>query len=326
MGEVLSQSEIDNLLAALSTGELDVEQMQESADKKVKDYDFSRPAKFSKEHLRTLEIIYEHYGRLISTNLPVYLRKNVQVSVSSSETVTFSEFSNALSNPVILGIVDFQPLNGNILIDLAPNLGFAMIDRMLGGAGVSLDKIRDFSEIEMTILEKMLIICIQLMREPWRNVVDIFPVMDRIETNAQFAQIIAPGDMIAIITMNIKIGDVEGLMNICLPYFTLEDIMDKLNTKYWYSTMQKEDSENYEEHIESLIKRIDVPVKAVLGKSQISVNDFIDLQVGDIIRLGTEVDSEMEVYVGNIKKFKALPGSNRDKYAVRVTEVIREEG
>jgi len=164
------------------------------------------------------------------------------------------------------------------------------------------------------------------MREPWRNVVDIFPVMERIETNAQFAQIIAPGDMIAIITMNIKIGDVEGLMNICLPYFTLEDIMDKLNTKYWYSTMQKEDSENYEEHIESLIKRIDVPVKAVLGKSQISVNDFIDLQVGDIIRLGTEVDSEMEVYVGNIKKFKALPGSNRDKYAVRVTEVIREEG
>ncbi|MBQ9928067.1 MAG: flagellar motor switch protein FliM [Lachnospiraceae bacterium] len=326
MGEVLSQSEIDNLLAALSTGELDVEQMQESADKKVKDYDFSRPAKFSKEHLRTLEIIYEHYGRLISTNLPVYLRKNVQVSVSSSETVTFSEFSNALSNPVILGIVDFQPLNGNILIDLAPNLGFAMIDRMLGGPGVSLDKIRDFSEIEMTILEKMLIICIQLMREPWRNVVDIFPVMERIETNAQFAQIIAPGDMIAIITMNIKIGDVEGLMNICLPYFTLEDIMDKLNTKYWYSTMQKEDSENYEEHIESLIKRIDVPVKAVLGKSQISVNDFIDLQVGDIIRLGTEVDSEMEVYVGNIKKFKALPGSNRDKYAVRVTEVIREEG
>ena len=225
-----------------------------------------------------------------------------------------------------MGIVDFQPLSGNILIDLAPNLGFAMIDRMLGGPGGTLDKVRDFSEIEMTILEKMLVICIQLMREPWRNVLDIFPVMERIETNAQFAQIIAPGDMIAIITMNIRIGDVEGLMNICLPYFTLEDIMDKLNTKYWYSTMQKEDSENYEEHIESLIKRIDIPVKAVLGKSQISVNDFIDLQVGDIIKLGTDVESEMEVYVGNIKKFKALPGSNRDKYAVRVTEVIREEG
>lgn len=110
MGEVLSQSEIDNLLAALSTGELEVDEMQDKGEKAVKNYDFKRPAKFSKEHLRTLEIIYEHYGRLISTNLPVYLRKNIQVSVASSETVTFSEFTNALSNPVILGIVNFAPL------------------------------------------------------------------------------------------------------------------------------------------------------------------------------------------------------------------------
>ena len=177
MGEVLSQNEIDNLLAALSNGELDVEQMQESGDRQVKDYDFKRPAKFSKEHLRTLEIIYEHYGRLISTNLPLYLRKNIQVTVASSETVTFSEFTNALSNPVILGIVDFQPLTGNIIIELSPNLGFAMIDRMLGGQGVPLEKNRDFSEIEMIILQKLMVVCMQLMREPWRNVLDINPMM-----------------------------------------------------------------------------------------------------------------------------------------------------
>jgi len=324
VGEVLSQSEIDNLLAALSTGELDVEQMQETGEKQVKDYDFKRPAKFSKEHLRTLEIIYEHYGRLISTNLPVYLRKNIQVVVSSSETVTFSEFTNSLSNPVILGIVDFKPLNGSVIIEMAANLGFAMIDRMLGGQGLPLEKSRDFSEIEMTILEKLMIICMQLMREPWRNVIDISPIMERIETNAQFAQVIAPSDMIAIVTMNVKMGDVEGHMNICLPFFTLEDVMDKLNTKYWFSNMQKDNSQNYGDHIEALIRRIDIPVKAVLGKSQISVNDFINLQLGDIIRLGTGVSSEMDVYVGNIKKFTALPGSNGDKYAVRVTTVIRE--
>ena len=325
MGEVLSQSEIDNLLAALSTGELDVDQMQETGDKQVKDYDFKRPAKFSKEHLRTLEIIYEHYGRLLSTNLPVYLRKNIQVSVSSSETVTFSEFTNSLSNPVILGFVDFQPLNGDIIIELASNLGFAMIDRMLGGQGQPLDKARDFSEIEMIILEKLMVVCMQLMREPWKNVIDINPVMERIETNAQFAQVIAPSDMIAIVTMNVKIGDVEGHMNVCLPFFTLEDVMDKLNTKYWFSTMQKESTENYSESLEAMLKRVDVPVRAVLGKSLVSVNDFINLQLGDVIRLGTGVASEMDVYVGNIKKFTALPGSNGDKYAVRVMSVIREE-
>lgn len=324
MGEVLSQSEIDNLLAALSSGELDVDEMQDAGEKQVKDYDFKRPAKFSKEHLRTLEIIYEHYGRLISTNLPVYLRKNIQVVVASSETVTFSEFTNALSNPVILGIVNFKPLSGSIIMELTPNLGFAMIDRMLGGQGVPLEKNRDFSEIEMSILQKLMVICMQLMREPWKNVIDINPMMDRIETNAQFAQVIAPNEMIAIVSMNVKIGDAEGFMNICLPFITLEDVMDKLNTKYWFSTMQKDDKVDYEEQIESLIKRIDVPVKAVLGKSQVSVNDFLGLQIGDIIRLDRRVDSELDVYVGNIRKFTALPGSSKEDYAVRVTSIIRE--
>lgn len=324
MGEVLSQNEIDNLLAALSSGELDAEEMNDSSDKQVKNYDFKRPTKFSKEHLRTLEIIYEHYGRLLSTNLPVYLRKNIQVSVASSETVIFSEFTNALSNPVILGIVNFQPLGGTIIIELAAQLGFAMIDRMLGGTGDPLEKNRDFTEIEMTIIQKMMVVCMQLMREPWKNVMDINPVMERIETNSQFAQVIAPNDMIAIVTLNVKIGEVEGFMNICLPFFTLENVMDKLNTKYWYANMQEQNEEDYEECIESLIKRVDVPVKAVLGKTQVSVNDFLNLQVGDIIRLDTEVEDDLTVYVGNIKKFTALPGSSKDKYAVRVTSVIRE--
>lgn len=325
MGEVLSQNEIDNLLQALSSGELDVEDMKESAEKQVKNYDFKRPAKFSKEHLRTLEIIFEHYGRLLSTNLPVYLRKNVQISVASSETVTFSEFTNALSNPVILGVINFNPLPGNIVIELQTNLGYAMIDRMLGGAGQPLDKNRDFSEIELSILDKIMVMCMTLMREPWKNVVDLDPFMERIESNPQFAQIIAPNEMIAIVTLNVRIGDVEGFMNVCLPFITLETIMDKLNTKYWFSTMQEVSDETYQEYIEAMIKRVDIPLKAVLGKSVISVMDFSTLQVGDIIRLDNKVDDELEVYVGNLKKFTALPGVNKENYAVRITSVIREE-
>ena len=325
MSEVLSQQEIDNLLAALSTGELDANDMQETQEKQVKDYDFKRPVKFSKEHLRTLEIIFEHYGRLLSTNLPVYLRKNVQISVTSSETVTFSEFSNALSNPVILSIVNFAPLSGNIIMELSLNVGFAIIDRMLGGQGNALERPREFSEIEMAMLENILIVCMQLLREPWKNVIEINPVLDRIETNPQFAQIIAPSDMIAIVTLNIRIGEVDGLMNICLPYFTLESIMDNLNTKFWYSTMQENPDENYQEHLESLVKRVNVPLRAILGTSSISVNDFMNLQIGDIIRLDSEVGSDLTVYVGNIKKFTAVPGSSKEKYAVQVTSVLGEE-
>ncbi|MBQ7679215.1 MAG: flagellar motor switch protein FliM [Butyrivibrio sp.] len=325
MSEVLSQNEIDSLLAALSTGELDVDQMQNADEKKVKDYDFHRPAKFSKEHLRTLEMIYEHYGRLLSTTLPLYLRKSVSVSVANSETVTYSEFSNALSNPVILGIVNFLPLQGNIIVELQANLGFTYIDRVLGGEGGPLDKPRPFTDIEMPLIEKLVTICMQLMVEPWENVVEINPVMERIETNPQFAQVISPSEMIAIVTLNLKIGDTEGLMNVCLPYFTLESIMDRLNTKFWFSTMQKQSEEDYAENLETLVRRVDVPIKAILGRCSISVNDFVYLQPGDILCLDSKTNSDMQVYVGNIYKFTALPGTSKDKYAVRVTSVVREE-
>lgn len=325
MGDVLSQNEIDNLLQALSSGELDAEEIKDSDEKQIKNYDFARPAKFSKEHLRTLEIIFEHYGRLLSTNLPVYLRKAIQVEVLNSEAVSYSEFSNALSNPVLLGIINFAPLKGNIILEIASNLGYAMVDRMLGGEGEPLEKTREFSEIELLIIERILTVCVNLLHEPWENVVDIHPRLERIETNSQFAQIISPSEMIAIVTINIKIGDVEGLMNVCLPYLTLEDIMDKLNTKYWYSTMQDKDEQQYVDAIETLISKAPIPMKAVLGNSTISVSDFSGLQVGDIIRLDTKVNQELDVFVGNIKKFTALPGSSGDKYAVRITSVIREE-
>lgn len=325
MADVLSQNEIDALLKQLSTGELDVDGMNDEPAVKIKDYDFARPAKFSKEHLRTLEIIFEHFGRLVSSNLPAYLRKNVQVDVMNSEAVTYSEFSNALSNPVLLGIVDFAPLQGNIIIELASNLGFAIIDRMLGGMGDPLEKARDFSEIELSVLERIFTIVVDLLREPWSNVIEIYPRLERIETNSQFAQIISPSEMIAIVTISVAIGNVEGLMNVCLPFITLEDIMDKLNTKYWFSTMQSKDETSYDEVIETLINKAQIPIKALLGKSSISVIDFINLQVGDIIKLNSQVDDELDVYVGNIVKFKALPGSGADKYAVKVTEIIREE-
>lgn len=325
MSDVLSQSEIDSLLSALNSGDLDVENVKDTPEKQVKNYDFARPSKFSKEHLRTLEIIFEHYGRLLSTNLPVYLRKSVQVEVMNSEAVTYSEFSNSLTNPVLLGVVDMDPLGGNIIVEMASNLGYAIVDRMLGGLGQPLDKMRDYSEIELLIIERIMTVCVELLSDPWRNVVEIEPRLEKIETNSQFAQIISPNEMIAIVTINMSIGDVEGLMNVCLPFMTLETVMDKLNTKFWYSNMKESGDMEYTEALESLISRAPVPVKAYLGRSSVSVKDFTNLQIGDIIRLDSKVDQELDVYVGNIKKFTALPGASGNQYAVRVTSVIREE-
>ena len=166
MGDVLSQNEIDNLLSALNSGEFDPDEAGETDDRQIKDYDFARPSKFSKEHLRTLEFIFEHYARLLSTNLPVYLRKNVQVEVMHSEAVTYQEFSNSLSNPVILGVVNFAPLDGNIIMEVSTEIGFAIVDRMLGGGGKPLEKNREFTEIELTIIERIMVVCTNLLVEP----------------------------------------------------------------------------------------------------------------------------------------------------------------
>lgn len=325
MGDTLSQEEIDNLLKAFNDGDLNADDFSDTKEKQVKNYDFARPSKFSKDHLRTLEIIFENYGRLLSTNLPAYLRKNVQVEVVNAEANTYSEFANALSNPVILGVVNFAPLEGNIIIELSANLGFTIVVRMLGGGGAPLERNRDFTEIELIILERVLEVCTNLLVDPWESVVSIEPRLERIETNSQFAQFISPGEMTAIITMSVKIGSVEGLMNICIPYSCVEPVIDKLNTKYWYSSMKESDSGAYQEVIEDIIDYAKIPVKAMLGRSTISVNDYINIQIGDIIKLDTKVNDELEVYVGNIKKFTALPGATSDSYAVRVTSVIREE-
>ena len=270
-------------------------------------------------------MIFEHYGRLLSTNLPIYLRKNIQVEVMNAEAISYMEFSNALSNPVLLGVVDFSPLKGNIIIEMASKLGYTIVDRLLGGNGDPLDKLRDFSEIELLLIERIMNVCVNLLREPWANVLDVNPRLERIETNSQFAQIISPSEMTAVITVNIKIGDVEGLINVVLPYITLDPIMDKLNTKFWYSNLQEKDDQSYNSTVERLINKSAIPVKVVLGTSTVSVNDFTCLRPGDIIRLDRKVDDELSVFVGDIMKFNGLPGTRGKQYAVRVTKVIREE-
>ena len=325
MGDVLSQSEIDNLLSALNSGEFDPTDTDAEEEKQVKDYNFARPSKFSKDHLRTLVFIFEHYARLLSTNLPVYLRRNVQVEVMHAEAATFQEFSNSLSNPVLLGVVNFAPLEGTIIIEMASSLGYTIVDLMLGGSGVPLDKPREFTEIELSIIQRIMAVCTNLLIEPWANVQSINPTLERIETNSQFAQFVSPNEMTSIVTMNIKVGDVEEVMNICIPYAVVEPVIDKINTKYWYSTAEIKDDDKYRELIEDNIHKAKIPVRAIMGRSAISVNYFIHLQPGDIIKLNTKIEDEMDVYVGNIKKFSALPGAHDDAYAVKIKSVYREE-
>ena len=322
----MSQSEIDELFKALTTGEVDVNEMQEVKEHKgVKVYDFTRPSKFSKEQLRTLEIIFESYGRAISTYLSGSLRTMVTAEVMNAEAVTYSEFANALMNPDILAVTDFRPLKGSILMELSPNMGYTIIDRVLGGSGQGLEVIREFTEIEKVILEKMFLQFVQLLVEPWKSVIELNPMLEKIETNSQVVQIISPNEIIALVTLSINVGNVGGMMNICIPHIVIESIMDKLNTKYWFSQKEQELGPSYEEYIEKIIEKSKVPMRAILGQTRITVKEFLELSKSDIIKLDKNIDSELDIYVGNILKFKGTPGEYKNKSAIKINHIIQKE-
>lgn len=326
MGDILSQNEIDELLRALTTGDIDVQQIQSTkTEKKIKIHDFKKPPKFANDHKRTLQFINENYARLVQSFLSGYLRSLVQVDVLSVDALQYSEFSNSLANPVVLGIVDFSPLNGSIIFEMDPSIAFALIDRILGGRGSAMERVRSFTEIEIAIVERILIQILNLMREPWESIIALRPRLEKIETNAQFAQIINPTEMVALITLNVVVGEVKGMINICIPHMVVEPIMPKLSTRLWFTNIENEKVQLNKEDIEFKIEHTYVPVRAVLGRTSISISEFLDLQVGDVIPLETGVNGDLEVLVGDLPKFHAKPGVKKNKVAVKITDVIRRE-
>lgn len=326
MGDILSQNEIDRLLQQLNTGELDVKEFsKDTTEKKVRNHDFRRPSKFAKDHIRTLQIINENYARLITNFLSGYLRTLVQVDVQTVQALQYSEFTNSIANPAVLGIVDFNPLPGSVILEVNPSIAYSLIDRILGGKGVGMDKVRGFTEIELAILMRLISQILGLMREPWENVTKIRPSLDRIETNAQFAQLMSPNEMVALVTFTAKIGEVEGLLNICIPHMTVEPVMAKLSTKLWFSLIEKGSTDETRQSIEYRVEETKIPITAILGRTNISVHDFLMLQQGDVLPLGTDVEGKIEVVVGNMLKFYGKPGARNKKVAVKITDVVREE-
>lgn len=321
----MSQNEIDALLNALSSGEVDVDEIQEvDNSKKTKKYDFRNPQKISKDQLRTLEIIHENFGRYMQTFLTGYLRAPTKVSILTVDQFAYSEFSNALSNPAFLSVINFSPLNGQVLIDISTNIIYTIIDRLLGGDGTDKQEIRNFTEIELSLLKSMMQRVVVDLTEAWNNVVELKPSLDKIETNPQFAQVVPPNETIALITMSIEIGELEGMMNVCVPYILLEPVLDKLNTKFWFSTSTKKHSEEEKNAIKNRILNTKVPVVAQLGSTNIPVRDILNLRQGDVIRLGDTGNNLISLKIGSNVKYMGEIGVTNKRMAIKIVEVIKE--
>ncbi|KGP73996.1 flagellar motor switch protein FliM [Pontibacillus yanchengensis] len=319
--EVLSQNEIDALLSALSTGEMDADDLKkEEKEQKVKVYDFKRALRFSKDQIRSLSRIHENFARLLTTFFSAQLRTYVQISVASVDQIPYEEFIRSIPKMTILNIFSVAPLDGRILLEANPNIAYAMLDRVLGGRGVSVNKVENLTEIETKIMSQLFEKTIDNLQEAWSSVVDIDPELDEFEVNPQFLQMVSPNETVVVISLNTEIGDSSGMINICIPHVVLEPIIPKLSVHYWMQTETKEREPGEYEALTKNIQKAEVEMKTILGESSMTIEQFLQLAPDDVIQLNQNIDDPLSLKVDNETKFLVQPGESKKKVAVQVLE------
>lgn len=325
MVDVLSQNEIDALLAALSSGEMDAEELKkEETQRKVSSYDFKRAVRFSKDHLRSLTRIHENFARFLTTYFSAQLRTFVQINVVDVEQLPYEEFIRSIPKMTILNVFTAEPLEGRMVLEVHPNVAYAMLDRLLGGQGSAPSKINALTEIETIVMERIFSRAFESMQEAWKTIIDISPRMEALETNPQFMQIVSPNETIALISLSTKIGDTTGLINLCIPHVVLEPIMPRLSVHHWFVSQKKARAPEEVEMLEQRVSKARLPIVAELGTSAISIKEFLGLAVGDVIALNKPVEEGLRIRVGEKLKFIGSPGSIKDRLAIQIDEIVRE--
>lgn len=333
MTEILSQDEIDALLTAVSGGAASEEahaaansdgspSLGRGPRKRLKVYDFRRPDKFSKDQVRTLQMIHETFARLTTTSLAAQLRSLVQVHVVSVDQLTYEEFTRSIPSPTTLGVVNMDPLKGSAVIEVDPAITFSIIDRLFGGKGETLKNNRELTDIEMSVIEGILVRLLGNLREAWANMTDLRPRLGNIETNPQFVGIVPPNSMVILTTFDTKIGEVEGMINFCIPYITIEPIINKLSAQYWYSAVNRGVTTEHINFIKQQLNDIRLSVIAQLAETTLTFSEIAALKPGDVIRFDSSVNSDVNVFIGRNVKFKAKPGLYGSRRAVQLHEII----
>ncbi|MGM9943660.1 MAG: flagellar motor switch protein FliM [Lysinibacillus sp.] len=323
-GDVLSQSEIDALLSAISTGEMSADEMKkEDEGKKVKIYDFKRALRFSKDQIRSLTRIHENFARLLTTFFSAQLRTYVQITVASVDQIPFEEFVRSIPNMTLINVFEVPPLDGNILMEINPNIAYSMLDRLMGGSGASHSNVDNLTEIETKIMTNLFERSFDNLREAWENIVEIDPMLIELEVNPQFLQMISPNETVVVISLNTIIGETTGMINICLPHVVLEPIVPNLSVRYWMQSNTKEMSPEQTKTLENRVKQSVLPVVAELGTTSISVEDFLMMNMGDVIELDQKITNPLILKVGDLPKFTVQPGKLNKKMAVQILDPLK---
>lgn len=331
MPEILSQNQIDELLEELMNApEKKVEATESNEIKKVKEYDFKSPKKFSKEQLKLLNGIYDNFSRHLASYFSGILRTYCEITIEEIEEHPYYEYNNALPDSVLIGVIDAKTdegvtpsMEGTMLVDISNSITFALIERLLGGSGNGLTMEREFTEIEISLMEKIFKQIVYFTKESWLNIVDIKPEMKRIETNSRLMQTMSMDEIVVIIIMNVTIKSVKGTLSVCIPCISLESVLNK-SQNFSYNRKKQEiiqDTSTKEALLEH-IKDSPLDIKALFGGTTLTLNDIVNLQVGDVIKLDQKIDSEVKVNIGDKTWFTGIPGMKKNRKVIKVDKVL----
>lgn len=328
--EVLSQSQIDDLLNSLTSGTMDLEAAEEEVStKKVKEYDFRSPKRFTKEQLRIVSSVYENYSRLLSSYLTSLLRLFVEVECVHIEEQRYSEFSNALPDSVMMALGEVRYTGANsenntLILDVAKPIVFAIIERLLGGTGDGLEIDREFTEIEMSLIENVFKGIFPHMSDSWFNYFELDVLYRKMETNSRLVQSISADDTVVIIMLDITLKDMVGTISVCIPAVCLEDILKKIDSQY-IRNLRRINSAGDKERRELVMKYLqesELELRCVIGSVEVTLSDVYYLSVGDVIQLGKPVSALVDLNVGESCWFQGKIGVQRNKKAIQVKEVL----
>lgn len=333
MADTLTQEQIDALLNQALSGEV-IQTATEDEKDQVKEYDFRSPKKFTKEKIRSLETIFESYARLLSSYLTGLLRLYCKVSLISIEEQRYFEYNNALPDYVIMGLVDLGINSQNVeefttIVQLSNSLTFTMIDRLLGGRGVGTELDRDFTELETSVMKKVVMDMSKMMEEPWSNYLVLHPSLVGLETNSRVISTVGYDDTMIIVALEVTINDEnKSIISICMPAINLDEIMINYVTKNQKTVRKSYDPKRESERRESIMSALNqssLTITAVLSETQLQMSDVLHLQVNDIIPLDKNIGSNIVLRIGDKDWFDGKPGIYNNKKAVKIENVYRIE-
>lgn len=323
MGDVLTQTEVEALLSALDQQPAAKSQAIAPANElvplpdEINLYDFKRPERVSKDHMRALQTIHEGFGRSLSASLSGFLRTIVDVKLVSCDQLTYSEFIFSLENPTCFNVLTCAPLDGYMVLETNPSIVYPIIDRLLGGGrGDVLIPRRPLTEIEIRLVHQITNRAIEGLRAVWSQVLPIDFKADRIESNPQLVYIVPPNEVIVLISFELAIGDLRGMMNLCIPFNVIEPVVDKLSTNTWFSYAKK--GADKSKDVQGGLSSAPISLVVHLGETSITAEQLMDLRVGDLLPIEKSIKSGLLVTMGGKPKFRGTPFTMKNRKVLRI--------